>query len=517
MAIERQTLTAVSDLIERRMGLHFPAERHDVLVRGLARGGVEMGIADPEAYAARLLASGIDSDERDALAQALTVGETYFFREPATLAALQERVLPELIEARGKSGEKRIRLWSAGCCSGEEAYTLAIILARMIPDLSEWDITILATDINPGFLRKARAGRYREWSFRGAPTWLKTGWFSTCARDEYELTARVKQMVSFSYLNLVDDVYPSLVNNTSGMDVILCRNVMMYFASDCARLVAGRFHRALVGGGWLVMSPSEGCNGSSDLFTRVSFDAATLYRKGRSVPGHGARPATTAVAAVAPAWPPVSRACLAVPAERNVLKTVIAPPGAPPTPQESPRSPLTPVAAAPKETPSASATAAYAQADYEAVLSLVAALPEPPVSALVLAARACADLGRLDEALTWCQAALERDKLQASVYHLQATVLVAKCDERAAMESLKRVLYLEPHSVLAHFTTANLLLQAGETARAMKSFRKTMNLLNTLDDAAVLADSDGMTAARLKVIVRHVQASLGTRPVRHTE
>ena len=505
MTIERQTLTAVSDLIERRMGLHFPAERHDVLVRGLARGGVEMGIADPEAYAARLLASGLDSDERDALAQALTVGETYFFREPATLAALQERVLPELIEARGKSGEKRIRLWSAGCCSGEEAYTLAIILARMIPNLSEWDITILATDIDPDFLRKARAGRYREWSFRCAPAWLKTGWFSPCARDEYELTARVKQMVSFSYLNLVDDVYPSLVSNTTAMDVILCRNVMMYFAPDRARLVAGRFHRALVGGGWLVMSPSEGCNVSSELFTRVSFDAATLYRKGRSVPVHYARPAP-------PVRSPVSGACLPVAREKKVVKAVVVPPDAPPTRLEPPNIRPAPVAGAPTETPLAAATAAYAQADYEAVLSLVAALPEPPVSALVLAARACADLGRLDEALIWCKTALERDKLQASVYHLQATVLVAKCDAPAALESLKRVLYLEPYSVLAHFATANLLLQAGETARATKSFRRTMNLLNTLDDAAVVADSDGMTAARLKVIVKHVQASLGTGP-----
>ena len=156
----------------------------------------------------------------------------------------------------------------------------------------------------------------------------------------------------------------------------------------------------------------------------------------------------------------------------------------------------------------AAATEAYARADYEAVLKIAATLPEPAVPVLVLAARACANLGRLDEALVWCRTALERDKLQASVHHLQATVLVAKHDEPAALEALKRVLYLEPHSVLAHFTTANLMLQTGEPAKAMKYFRKTMSLLHALDDSAVVPDSDGMTAERLKVIVKHIQESL---------
>ncbi len=211
--MKQDTLEAVSGLIERRMGLHFTSERHDVLARGLARGGAETGVADPEAFAVRLLATGVTPAEQDTLAHALTVGETYLFREPAALKALETHILPALIEERCKSGNKRIRIWSAGCCTGEEAYTLAIMLIRLIPSLAEWDITILATDINPVYLHKARAGRYREWSFRGAPAWLKTDFFSRCASDEYELIPRVRQMVSFSYLNLVDDAFPSLVNN----------------------------------------------------------------------------------------------------------------------------------------------------------------------------------------------------------------------------------------------------------------------------------------------------------------
>ena len=488
VSMKQDTLEAVSSLIERRLGLHFPSERHDVLARGLERGGTEMGFADSEAYAIRLLATGITPVEQDTLALALTVGETYFFREPATLKALEEHVLPELIAVRGKSGERRIRMWSAGCCTGEEAYTLAIMLTRLIPSLTEWDITILATDINPDSLRKARVGRYREWSFRGAPAWLKTGYFSKSASDEYELVERVRQMVSFSYLNLVDDVYPSLVNNTSAMDVILCRNVMMYFAADRAKLVAGRFHRALLGGGWLVMSPSEGCTGSSDLFARVSFDNATLYRKSDAVAAPVLSPhvlsATDQMGACVITGSPQAR-----PSGSDAIRTISLP-------------------TAHSESPLAAATEAYARADYEAVLKIAATLPEPAVPVLVLAARACANLGRLDEALVWCRTALERDKLQASVHHLQATVLVAKHDEPAALEALKRVLYLEPHSVLAHFTTANLMLQTGEPAKAMKYFRKTMSLLHALDDSAVVPDSDGMTAERLKVIVKHIQESL---------
>ncbi|MEI8138365.1 MAG: CheR family methyltransferase [bacterium] len=485
VAMKQDTLEAVSGLIERRLGLHFPSERHDVLARGLERGGVEMGFADPEAYAIRLLATGITPVEQDTLAQALTVGETYFFREPAALKALEEHVLPELIAVRGKSGERRIRMWSAGCCTGEEAYTLAIMLTRLIPSLSEWDITILATDINPDVLSKARAGRYREWSFRGAPAWLKTGYFNKSANDEYELAARVRQMVSFSYLNLVEDVYPSLMNNTSAMDVILCRNVMMYFAADRAKLVVGRFHRALLDGGWLVMSPSEGCPGSSALFARVSFDNTSLYQKSGAVavpvlPPHDLS-APDRMGACVITEPPQAR--------RDAIRAILLP-------------------TAHSESPLVPATEAYARADYEAVLKIAATLPEPAVPVLVLAARACANLGRLDEALAWCRTALERDKMHASVHHLQATVLVAKRDGPAALEALKRVLYLEPHSVLAHFTTANLMLQTGEPAKAMKYFRKTMSLLRALDDSAVVPDSDGMTAERLKVIVKHIQKSL---------
>ena len=504
MVMEQDTLEAVSGLIERRLGLHFPSERHVVLARGLGRGGAEMGFADPEAYAIRLLATGITPAEQDTLAQALTVGETYFWREPAALKALEEHVLPELIGARSKSGERRIRMWSAGCCTGEEAYTLAIMLTRLIPSLTEWDITILATDINPDYLRKARAGRYQEWSFRGAPAWLKTGYFRKSANDEYELAARVRQMVSFSYLNLVDDVYPSLVNNTSAMDVILCRNVMMYFAADRAKLVAVRFHRALLDGGWLVMSPCEGCNGSADLFARASFDNATLYRKSTSVPVSGLCP--TGVTAGAMPGLPGSSAYLPIPVDEKALGDMALALDAKPPRPELPRIPPAPATGVTAE--AHDPVAAYAQADYEAVLRIAAALPEPAVAVLVLAARAAANLGRLDEALAWCRTALERDKLQASVHHLQATVLVAKRDEPAALEALKRVLYLEPHSVLAHFTTANLMLQTGEPAKAMKYFRKTMSLLRALDDSAVVPDSDGMTAERLKVIVKHIQESL---------
>ena len=376
--------------------------------------------------------------------------------------------------------------------------------------MTEWDITILATDINPDYLRKARAGRYREWSFRGTPAWFKTGYFSKSASDEYELAPRVRQMVSFSYLNLVNDVYPSLVNNTSAMDVILCRNVMMYFAADRARLVAGRFHRALLDGGWLVMSPSEGCIVSAALFARTSFDNASLYRKSGTVaapmlPLHDLSATdgkgTCVISGSPQARPPWSDEIRTMEGEAVLSRRehdvyTSAPALSSSLPEAYPESSL------------ATATAAYAQADYEAVLRIASALLEPAAPILVLAAHACANLGRLDEALAWCRTALERDKLRASIYHLQATVLVAKHDEPAALEALKRVLYLEPLSVLAHFTMANLMLQTGEPAKAMKYLRKTMSLLHVLDNSAVVPDSDGMTADRLKVIVKHIQESL---------
>jgi chemotaxis protein methyltransferase CheR len=226
------------------MGLHFPRERWRDMERGIAAASRESGYAETEAFSHWLLSAPLTRPRIEGLASHLTVGETYFFRERESLDVLEQQLLPELLRARGRS-ERHLRIWSAGCCTGEEPYSIAMMIDRLIPDSENRNLTILATDINTHALRKAARGVFGAWSFRDTPGWLKERYFTRRQDGRFEIQPRLRRMVSFSYLNLAEDTYPSLVNGTNAMDVILCRNAVfhrgpLHQSSVTARLPARR-------------------------------------------------------------------------------------------------------------------------------------------------------------------------------------------------------------------------------------------------------------------------------------
>src|SRR3972149_9206643 len=164
-------------LIARRLGLDFPEARDADLVRGLTRACQASPLPTPEGYLAWLATLRDESPEWRRLAGSLTVGETYFFRDCSCFDALEQHVLPSLIATRRAEGILRLRLWSAGCATGEEPYSLAILLDRLLPDRANWAVTILATDVNPEALAAAGRGAYREWSFRETPPAIRDPYF----------------------------------------------------------------------------------------------------------------------------------------------------------------------------------------------------------------------------------------------------------------------------------------------------------------------------------------------------
>lgn len=294
-------------MIETRLGLHFQAGRRADLDQGLRAAAQELGHADAVEFAARLVAGDFDRRHADALTAHLTVGETYFFRDPAAFEVLSRRVIPELVRERGKT--RQLRIWSAGCCTGEEPYSLAIVLRQAIPDIDDWQISILATDINPQFLQKAAAGIYGRWSFRGVPEETRDAWFFKTPDEKFEVLPVIRKMVDFEYLNLVEDVYPALVSQTNAMDLIMCRNVLMYFSREKARKVVANLHHSLVEGGLLMVSPTETSQEIFRDYGAAEIDETTLYRKGPPLPvpmsspveRPSPRPTSTAVAPHDPA------------------------------------------------------------------------------------------------------------------------------------------------------------------------------------------------------------------------
>lgn len=478
-------LEEFSAFLAARMGLHYAPERWGDLERAVAQMATELGFADGDACMRHFLSGAVDRAGIETLASYLTIGETYFFREPASFDALATRILPGLIEQRRAMHGKYLRIWSAACSTGEEAYTMAILLDRLIPDIAGWNITILATDINPRSLRKAIEGVYGDWSFRGIDPEIRRAYF-TPRGGRWEIIPRIRRMVSFAYHNLAEDLYPSVQNNTNAMDIIFCRNVLMYFSTGTARRVVSNLQHSLVDGGWLVAASVEG---SSDLFqplANIGLLDATIYRKTQSPP------------LVPFTLPPLPDMPLETPLP---LLTV------PPWPE--PPSPAVPVEEAPG--PLDEALALYQRGENAAAIALL--LGDPGLvgdgKALTLLARLYANEGRLDLAEECCRRALAVDRLTPERHYLLAMIRQEVGDPRGAAESLKRALFLDPDHILAHVALAGLAVADGKKSEARRCYRNALNLLSVRAQEETLPDGDGLTVGRLTEIVRVASAEVG--------
>lgn len=481
----------LSAFLAAQVGLFFPRERWKDMERGICSAARELGFRDAHSSVAGLLSAPLSKRQIEVLASHLTVGETYFFRERGTFEVLETQILPELIHSRQESG-KHLRVWSAGCASGEEPYSIALLLRQMIADRTEWNITILATDINPRALEKAAAGVYGDWSFRGASERLQAVNFRKEGR-QFQISPEIKRMVRFSYLNLAEDVYPSLTNNTNAMDVIFCRNVLMYFAPEQAARVVEKFHRSLVEGGWLIVSPCEASATLFSPFTTFHFPGTTLYKKESSRPGQAVpwQPVTepSAAAQTLPGFPGAPEA------EEFVFQ-----PAAPSPAIQGEERAVEP----PRPTSYEAARELYERGRYiEAVEILQGDADETlkTVEAMALRARAYANQGRLVEALDWSAKALSADRLNAGYHYLQANILLEQGALPEARQALKRTLYLDPGFVLAHLALANLARQQGEAGRAARYFDAARSLLARHPREEVLPESEGITAGRLMEII----------------
>ena len=478
----------LSEVIAETIGLHFPPERRADLQRALVGTASELGFEDLAACAEQLLSTPPTKAQLQVLASHLTIGETYFFRDKQTLAALAEHILPELIRDR-RGRNQRLRIWSAACCTGEEPYSLAILLQQRFPDLRDWHVTITATDINARFLRKAAAGVYGEWSFRDTPAWLKERYFERTADGRFALVPEIRKRVTFEHLNLVEDVYPSLTTQTNAMDLVLCRNVLMYFTPPQVRKVIGNLHHVLVEGGWLAVGPSEASHTLFPRFLAVDFPGAILYRKSGEKPQAGV--------SWAPA-PPGEAGEFAKPV--NELPSRWAAPVPGPSPTEPLPSPEAPAPAGTSPRSWAVAESHFQAGRYaEAADTLLAALAEcpPDPAAFSLLARTLANQGKLAEALAWCERWIAADKLDPAGHYLLAVVLLEQGDPGQARASLQRTLYLEPDFVLAHFALGELARSRGKFDEAEKHFANALQLLRRYQPDDLLPESDGLTAGRL--------------------
>ncbi len=494
--ISPDLLSKLSLFIASKIGLSFPNEKFIDLERGIKSTSKEFNFENVEDFINWLITASLNHTQIEILAGYLTIGETFFYRDEKYFEVLENKILSDIISSRRDKG-KRIRIWSAGCSTGEEPYSIAILLNKMIPDIKDWDITILASDVNPKFLKKANEGIYTEWSFRNTPAWIKNNYFISETDNRFIIRPSIRKMVNLSYLNLAEDNYPSLLSNTNAMDLIFCRNVLMYFIPDLAAKVIFNLHNSLIDGGWLIVSPAEASFVPKDKFILINFDNAILFKKDNAKRTYADEIILHDIYIEPKEKLSDSNFKFDIWQNEELIineelsdninvnsfddKTI----------KDSPDLYL-------------HAYELYKSGFYEeAEKELLDIYSEDQLNTKThaLLSQIYANKGELNEALTWCEKAIVNDKLNPAHYYLKATILQELGNKKDAIRLLKQTLYLDHNFVMAYLSLGNLVSNYNQPGESKKYFQNALSILNNYAPGDILPYSEGITAGRLSEII----------------
>lgn len=438
-------LHAFAAELRRSLGLVFPPTRAEAFEGGIVRAAASLGEV-PASLLLRL-ANG-DRGAIEALASQLTIGETYFFRHPHHFERLRV-TLRKL--AQGRAAGDPIRLWSAGCSSGEEAYSMAIVALEALGPSAQGSVEILGTDLNAACLARASEATYGEWSFRNVSPGVRERWFE---RDGARLrvAAAPRSMVRFASRNLLDGPPAPLPPHawSRGIDVIFCRNVLIYFDPAATEHVTAAFALALAPSGLLVPGPSDPLLRSRYLVVSTT-GGLIVYQRPQKEPMVLAAPLVAPRLARAPAPLPAAAPQIAKPI---------------------------PVAAA-------------------------------EVGSPIDRARRFADDGDPASARALVDAVLARDPLQQEAYVLRAILAQADGDHTSAAVDADRAILLQSSFAFAHLIAASSRAQLGERATARRHLRNAQQLLSALAMEGSVPGTGGVTAHELLGACQQLGRSLG--------
>ena len=500
-------LTRFAELIEARLGLQCGSSSLTELAAVLAARMRALQCRSFDAYLRRLDSPVSMHEEMRELAAKLTVGETYFFRSPEQLSVFSEVAIPRLIKG---DRARAIRILSAGCATGEEPYTLAMTLRELGP-LAPAEVSILAIDINPEALAKARRGSYSAWSMRATPPDCVEKYFR---RDhgQFVLDESVRAMVRFDELSVAREDYQFW--QPHGFDIIFCRNVIMYLSARVVGEAVARFARALAPDGFLFLSHAEPLRGISQAFLVEHAEGAFYYvlRHAGGPPALQKQRAWPVSPRKDTAWPPklsVSNARVTSPAHSassrgasSIQRSTITPVRAVAEPAfaEPPPPTLDAVSRAEKGT-SLSLGAALIKAEQydEALATLQGLAPadwrDPDV--LLLTAIIQLERGRLDEAAELCTSLLALDGLNAAAHYLTALCHEHGGRHAAAIDSYRTVVYLDSAFAMPHLRLGLMFRRSGDLTGARRELQNASMLLAQEDPARVLLFGGGFSRSTL--------------------
>lgn len=444
-------LKPVLDWLERDTGLSLSDNREAVTLLGIERVMESVGIQGPFEFLGQLK---VDRQLHKRLISQLTVGETYFFRDAGQFEFIKQHIIPSW-----RQSTQRRSVWSAGCSSGEEPYSLAIMFEEQGFGRR---VDLFATDISEEALEMARRGVYRNWSLRGL-TPESLGRFVETTGNEHRITDDIKARVRFSSLNLAQLEYPSVGRGLAELDLILCRNVLIYFRADVIKNVIAHMFESLAPGGWLILGATDPQVGSYAAWSVKSTTGGVFYR----------RPLSNEHSI--PSKPDQADDNHNIPVARKpIIPSVGTQPRVQPQ-RVNPESMITPksIAAAP---------ASAASADLQRIKELSNEDPEA--------------------ALKHCEQCIARTLTDPALHYLHAVLLYGLERLEPAAAAIRRTLFLDSTLAIAHFTKGLVDRRRRRLKDAARSFNSAKKLLDKLSPCEVVPLSDDMTAAELVQAVR---------------
>lgn len=478
--------------LEEGMGLHYTKDRWIELEKKMIPAYKQLGYNDLESCISKLLSKPINHEQITVLAFHLTIGETYFFRDLKRMEILEKHILPEIIQRHDQ--DKKLRILSAACCTGEEAYSIAIILDRLIPNRRDWDISIIGSDINKEFLNKAEIARYKKWSFRTMPHDVRARYFTAHKNETFTLIPHIKKMVTFCHFNLMEDNY---ISTFQEMDLILCHNVLIYFSPKQINKTIHQLTQSLIPDGWLSISSIETPFVNEPHLAARNYDGALFFKKTDK-----AQAIKEEKIIAPPPKPKIVETPIPLRDDEVLLKVVF------PDFIKLQQPVIEFHFSKPQEIPAKDDAAElnfeelYHNKQYREIISKLSPLQKDRSQVLLLI-RTYANLGELSEATTLCEDALKLDKLDADLHYLLATIRTSQGDIANAIKSLKSTLFLEPNYVAAHYLLGTLEKKEKNVKASIRSFKTALDLLEDFDSDEELLGAEELTASRAKDIIEN--------------
>ncbi len=483
-------------------GLYFSNDKRADLEKGVMQ-TMQSGpynTSNINAYYATLEKSTTSKtkEEMTRLINNLTNGETHFFRDEAQFEAVTEILSKLIAEKRMRAiNSPQLRIWSAGCSTGEEAYTVAILVSEMIPDITKWQISILGTDINNNSLAQAKKAIYGEWSFRGEHARRMQKTHFTKTGKSYHLRPSIQNMVTFAYHNLLDD-FPSFSHNIMLMDIILCRNVIMYFAEKTMREIINKFYDTLVIGGWLAVGHVESWL-HHPYFQSHNFPNAIIYRKPKSKQISFTLSSTDTSTNKIPdtnTGIASSQTKLSLPhEEQSAKKEISIQRNAQPDSYRVVQHLL--------------GKGDITEADRLFNQNLQKLSTDSRASLYFLLGKAYANIGSLKKARRYCRLAIQLNLLSPEVYYLLAMIHLSEGKTETAITNFKRTIYLNNDAPLAHFNLGLAYKSLNDMTSAQRSLNNAIKILRQWTPSKIVPDTGGATARNLLDTAQRLLKELG--------